>query len=425
MIRPVVTGIGAVTPLGNTFLESWKALVSGRSGIAPLTRVDASRLRWKVAGEVRGFNALEYLTEREARRLDPFIHYSCAAAFMAIQDAGLLLPGDKGGEEGMPPMMEYLSLGGVVIGSSRGGVSSMEQAFAGLHDRKENSRVRRVSPFLMPATTIGMASSYVAQRFGFKGFTLGVSNACASGSNAIGEAFRLIKNGYPGPVIAGGTEAPLCWVCLAGYGSAGALSRRADATASRPFDRGRDGFVLSEGACLLVIESLDRAMERGATIHGEIAGYGNITDGTHLTRPDRNGAARAMSAALTEANLSAREIDFISAHGTSTPAGDEVESEAIGMVFGEQAARIPVSAFKSVSGHMLAASGAFEIAASLRAMRDSVIPPTANLTDKDPACALNLSAKKRKGSIKAATSNSFGFGGVNTSIVVRSLAPDA
>ncbi|MEW6162095.1 MAG: beta-ketoacyl-ACP synthase II [Nitrospirota bacterium] len=399
MNRVVVTGIGAVSPLGNSFYESWKAAKAGSSGIGPIRRFDISEMRWKVAGELKGFDAGEYLSQKEINRLDPFVHYAVAASMMAVEDAGLI--------------NDYLTLGGVIIGSSRGGISTIEQSIV------NSLKSSRISAYLMPSTTISMASSYVAQKLGIKGYCLGISNACASGTNAIGEAYRLIKSGYRGPVLCGGTEAPVCRVCVEGYGVSGALSKVNDSTASRPFDRTRDGFVIAEGACILVIEDYESALKRGANIYGGIAGYGNTTDAFHQTIPLSEGEAKAMRLAIDEAGLRPEDIDYINAHGTSTPLGDKTEAEAIKIVFGRKAKDIPVSSVKSMTGHMLASSGAIEAAFTLMGINEGVIPPTINLEESDPECDLDYVRQPRKAEIEAAISNSFGFGGVNAVLVFK------
>jgi 3-oxoacyl-[acyl-carrier-protein] synthase II len=278
----------------------------------------------------------------------------------------------------------------------------------------------------MPATTISMAASYVAKKLGIRGYCLGLSNACASGSNAVGEAFRLIKSGYSPLIIAGGTEAPICRVCIEGYGSSGALSARSESSegapdAPRPFDKERDGFVLSEGACVLVLEEYDHALRRGAPVYGEIIGYGNCADAFHMTKPYPEGEARAMEMAMREARLSPDDIDYINTHGTGTRLGDQAEAQALQRVFGKRASNIPASALKSMTGHMLAASGALEIASTLMTMREGIIPPTINLDEKDPECDINIITKKKKADIKIAISNSFGFGGVNAVVVLKRI----
>jgi 3-oxoacyl-[acyl-carrier-protein] synthase II len=323
-------------------------------------------MKWTAAGELRNFKAGDYLGYKELRRLDPFVHYAVASAIMSAEDAGLIrqLP--------QPPYADYLASGGVIIGSSRGGISTLENSFLNMQNSALNAQSYRLSPYLMPATTISMAASYTAQRLAIKGHCLSLSNACASGSNAIGEAYRLLKTGFRGPVIAGGTDAPLCMVCIEGYGRAGALSKTEPLFASRPFDRHRDGFVLAEGACTVVLENLDIALKRGATIYGEVIGYGNTVDAFHQTKPDREGEIHALRSAMTDAGIKPFEIDYISAHGTSTPIGDRIESESILAAFGDKAAHIPVSGIKSMTGHMLAASGAFEAACTVMSLREGL-----------------------------------------------------
>lgn len=408
MKRVVMTGIGAVTPMGNSFRESWEAAKSGKSGVGFITRFDVSHLPWKVAGELKDFDASLSLGQKEIRRVDLFVQYAVSAALMAVDDAGFSLNGSS-------PENRYQSLssGGVIIGSSRGGISTLERSLI-----RNLTHKTRFSAYMMPSTTISMAPSYIAQKLGAGGHCLGISNACASGANAIGEAFRLIKNGFNGPVIAGGTEAPLCRLCLEGYGAAGALSRRADPSASRPFDKTRDGFVLSEGACVVVLEEEQSALKRGASIHGEVLGYGNTADAFHQTRPDRDGVIRAMRGAIEEAGLSPADIDYISAHGTSTSLGDRIEAEAISSLLGKRRLSVPVTAVKSMTGHMLAASGALEAALAITSLKEGAIPPTINLTQQDDYYALDLAPCGRKTSAEIAISNSFGFGGVNAVLVL-------
>lgn len=387
--RVVVTGIGAVTPLGNTFMESWEGVKAGRRGIGPIRRFDASGLKWQAAGELRGFSPERHLPPKDIRRLDPFVQYAAAAALMVAEDSGL----------------EDMSTSGVVIGSSRGGIGTLEGSGA------------RASAYLMPSTTVGMASSYVALRLGIKGHTLGISNACSSGANAIGEAFRLVRHGLLRTVLAGGAEAPICELCIKGYGASGVVSKTG---VSRPFDRRRDGFVLSEGACVLVLEELESALKRGARIYGEIAGYGNTSDALHQTVPDREGQARAMRAALSEAAASPSDIGYINAHAASTPLGDRTEAGAIALVFGNNGT--PVGSLKSMTGHMLAASGAFEAAVTLMSVREGIIPPNINL--EEPEGDLNYIRRAEKADLRKALSNSFGFGGVNAVLVFSALGSD-
>ncbi|MBM4135588.1 MAG: beta-ketoacyl-[acyl-carrier-protein] synthase II, partial [Nitrospira sp.] len=423
MKRVVVTGIGAVSPLGNSFYTSWEASKSGVSGIGPITKFDTSEIRWKVAGELKGFDATKYLSQKEIHRLDPFVHYAVAAAIMAAEDAGLieqksevrsqksnppLPPFAKGGCGGITnpelrtPIPNLLTHAGIIIGSSRGGISTIEKELQKICLPRFTPNASRLSAYLMPATTTSMASSYVAQKLGINGYCLGISNACASGTNAIGEAFRLIKSGYQGPVFCGGTEAPLCRICAEGYGVTGVLSKVNDSSASKPFDRMRDGFVLSEGACILILEEYKYALERGAKMYGEIVGYGNTTDAFHQTIPDPNGEAHAIKMALKDASLKPDDIDYINAHGTSTPRGDKAETKAIKLSFGKMAYQIPVSSVKSMTGHMLAASGALEAAFTLMSMNEGIIPPTINLKEFDPECDLDFVTRTRKAEIEVA-----------------------
>ncbi len=423
--RVAVTGIGAVTPLGNSFSSAWEAANKGVSGIERITRFDTSLLPWSVAGELKGFDAGAYLSPKEIRRLDPFVHYAVSAAVMAAEDAGLI-----SSRIALDPLR---GSGGVIIGSSRGGISTIEKTLLRADSEATNQRSAisnerlRVSPYLMPATTISMAASYVAQKLGVRGHCLGLSNACASGTNAIGEAFRLIKSGHVQLIIAGGTEAPLCRLCIEGYGTAGALSTRTKPSEGvsdmpRPFDKERDGFVLSEGACMLVLEEYEHARKRGAKIYGEIIGYGNTSDAFHMTKPHPRGESAAMSVAMKEAAVTPDDVDYINTHGTGTTLGDQAEAQAIQKAFGKRASRIPASALKSMTGHMLAASGALEIAATLMSMKEGVIPPTINLHEKDPECDINvITTGKKKADIKTAISDSFGFGGVNAVVVLRKM----
>ena len=406
-----MTGIGAVSPLGNTFQESWAAAKKGLAGIGPVTGFDASDIPWQVAGELKHFDPGRYLSGKELKRLDPFAQYAVAAAVMAAEDAGLI--------SSLILHPSPLSFAGIIVGSSRGGISSLEHSI--IKSRRLSRKQHSVSPYLMPATTISMAPSYIAQKLGIKGCCLGVSNACASGANAIGEAYRLIISGYKYPVLCGGAEAPLCGICFQGYGASGALSKINDSTASRPFDRTRDGFVLSEGACIMVLEEYTTARKRGAKVYGEITGYGNTCDSFHQTIPSAEGEARAISAAIEDAGLAAGDINFINAHGTSTILGDKTETEAIKITFGKKACEIPVFSLKSMTGHMLAASGALEAAITMISMCEGTIPPTINLTERDPECDLDIVTELRKADIEYAISNSFGFGGVNAVLVMKKI----
>jgi len=420
MKKVVITGIGAVTPLADNFHDSWKLVKAGTSGIDGITKFDCSNLKWRVAGEIKKFNPEQYLTKKEILHLDPFIHYSTSAALMAIEDSSLLTNHSS------------LVSGGAIIGSSRGGITTIEKAIkgtvpdlrtersgvplyrAGVESGLSPSSAQRLSSYLMPSTTISMAASHIAQKIGIKGPCLGISNACASGTNAIGEAFRMIRYGQAGLILAGGTDAPLCGFCIQGYGSSGALSRNF----SRPFDRERDGFVLAEGACVLVLEEYSAALKRNARIYGEIIGYSNTTDAFHITKPDMEGEARAMLTALEDAGIEPAMVDYINAHGTSTLIGDKTEAAAIKKVFKDRC-DVPVSSIKSMTGHMLAASGAFETACTVMSIQEGVIPPTINISGKDPECDINVITEKTEITMDIAISNSFGFGGVNAVLVLK------
>jgi 3-oxoacyl-[acyl-carrier-protein] synthase II len=388
MRRVVVTGMGALSPLGLTFGESWEALKAGTSGIAPVTRFDVSGLPSKVAGELKGFSAGRFLSRKDLRRLDPFVHYGYAAARMAVEDAGL--------------GPEALKSAGVIVGSSRGGVGMMEDAIR-----------TRPTAYVMSGSTVSMAASYIARRLGIMGGTLGISNACSSGANALGEAMRMVRHGLCDVVIAGGAEAPVTRFCMGGYGASGALSR---AGVSRPFDRKRDGFVLSEGAAVLVLEERGAALGRGARVYAEVAGYGTSADAFHETVPDLHGQVKAIRAALDDAGLAPGEVDFISAHATATQVGDSTEAGAVGEVFGGSGGPF-VSAVKSMTGHMLGASGAMEAAFAVMGIVEGVVPPAVNL--EDPEFGLNCSPEQRTAEIGVAMSNSFGFGGANAILVLR------
>lgn len=394
----MITGIGAVTPVGLSFSDAWKSIKEGISGLSVCSRVFVDDIPWKIVGEIKDFESLSFLTHKEKRRIDPFVQYALYSALSAVEDSSVNLP------------TEVL----VAIGSSRGGITELEKSWtAHLIEQKS------LSPYLMSATTISMASSYIVQRLGIKGYTLSISNACASGTVAIGEAYRLIKDGYADIAIAGGTEAPLCRLCIEGYGRSGALSQIADSRASRPFDKFRDGFVISEGACILVLEELCYAKKRGARICSEISGYTSITESFHQTQPSQSGEVNALKLALQTSNTKPEEIDLINSHGTSTTIGDRVEASALKEVFGENLKDIPVIANKSMTGHMLAASGSFEVAITAMALYEGIIPPTINITTPDPVCNLNIKSKPLKRDLKTALTSSFGFGGINAVIVLK------
>ena len=406
--RVVVTGLGALTPVGNTAEEFWSALVEGRSGIGAITRFDASGYPTRIAGEVRNFDPLKYVDRKEARRLDPYLHYAMACACMAVEDASL----DTGSVDG--------ERFGVLIGSGIGGITTLLEG--------ERTRIEkgfdRVSPFVIPMLIINMASGLVSMRFGAKGPNSSVVTACATGNHAIGDACRLIERGEADVMIAGGAEAMIVPLTVAGFCAMKAMSTRNDEPekASRPFDLGRDGFVCSEGGGILVLEALEHARRRDVRIYGEIVGYGMSGDAHHMTAPDPDGdgAARAMRAALRDARLAPTEVGYINAHGTSTPYNDKFETQAIKRVFGEHAARLAVSSTKSMTGHLLGAAGGIEAIATLLAIYNGLLPPTINYETPDPECDLDyVPNHARKQEVEVALSNAFGFGGTNATLAFR------
>lgn len=404
----VITGIGMVTPLGNDLRTTWEAIITGRSGVSAITRFDASAFPVRIAGEVKGFDPLRFMAPKEARKTDPFIHYALAAALMAVEDACLVLS----------PAASLLT--GVLVGSGRGGVTTNESNMRALL----RDGPRAVSPFSTPMTLVNMASGTIAMKLGLKGPCLDVSTACATGTHALGEAMRIIQRGDADVMVAGGSEAAISPLVLAGFCQAKALSRRNDAPqrASRPFERDRDGFVLSEGAAVLVLEERSHAERRDARIYAELAGYGLSADAYHYTQPDPSGegSARAMSAALRDAEVAPEVVAYINAHGTSTVPNDRIETLAIKQAFGAHARKIPVSSTKSMLGHMLGAAGAVEAAVTALAVRDSVIPPTINLEHADADCDLDhVPGGARHADVPVALSNSLGFGGANGALVFR------
>ncbi len=408
MRRVVITGIGAVTPLGNSMESTWEGLTGGVPGISRITRFDTAGLRVGIAGELKGFVPENYLSRKDVSRLDPFIHYAAAAALMACEDAGLA--------SGADVAAGLFKRAGVIIGSGRGGITSMEEAL-----RRHLVQGRPFSAYLMSSSTINMAASLVSIKLGIKGPAIGISTACASGANAIGEAFRMVRAGAVDMALAGGAEAPLCRLAVGGYDASGALSRRnhEPAKASRPFDRDRDGFVISEGAGVLVLEELNHAVRRCAGIYAELAGYGTSSDAFHQTRPDSAGEAAAIIMALKDAGVAPGQVDYINAHATSTPLGDAAEAEAVTRVFGRRVKDIHVSACKSMLGHMLGAAGAVEAAVTATAIHEGLIPPAINLENPDPGCALNVVRSASRMDVNIAVSNSFGFGGVNAVLVLK------
>jgi len=406
--RVVITGMGAVTPLGPSLRDLWDGVCSGRSGVGPITRFDASGLSTRIAAEVKGFDPLTFMDRKQARRTDLFTQYALAAADMAIQDAGLTGAAD-------PDRF------GVVLGTGIGGINSLAEQFeVGFTKGPE-----RVSPHFVPMMIANIAAAQLAMKYGAKGPNFTTLTACAASATALGEAFRLIQRGEADVVLTGGTEAPLVPVALAGFCAMKALSERNDEpeAASRPFDRDRDGFVMGEGAALVVLESLEHATQRGARPVAEMLGYGCTADAYHVTAPcpDGEGAARCMERALLDAGLSPEQVGYINTHGTATPTGDVAEARAIKTVFGSNTS-VPVSSTKSMTGHLMGAAGAAEACICALALTEGVLPPTINLDNPDPDCDLDLVPNTRRiQPIEAALSNSFGFGGQNTTLILGKI----
>ncbi len=410
MRRVVVTGLGCISPLGNSVEESWEKLVAGVSGIGPITKFDASDISSRIAGEVKNFDGSKYFDKKELKRTDLFLQYAVAATEEALKDSGLDL--DSIDRDSV----------GVLIGSGIGGLQTIQQNCQILATKGP----RRLSPFFIPMAIINMASAMVAMRYGFRGPQNAVVTACATGTNAIGDAFRIIQRGDAPIMIAGGAEAAVCPLGVAGFAVMRALSTRNDEPerASRPFDRERDGFVIGEGAGILVLEDYEHAKKRGARIYAEVVGYGMSSDAYHITMPDENGegAALAMERALRDAGVNPEDVDYINAHGTSTPLNDKTETLAIKRVFGDAAYRVPISSNKSMIGHLLGAAGAVEAVFTVKTIAEGVIPPTINYEYPDPDCDLDyVPNQAREGEVKVALSNSFGFGGVNACLVFRKV----
>jgi len=411
--RVVVTGMGVVSPVGTGLEAFWSALVAGRSGIGPITRFDASEFATRIAGEVRDFDPTRYLDKKEARRMDRFTQFAVAAAGMALEDAGL-------GTDGLD--RDRVA---VILGCGIGGIETLEDQARVLVNRGPG----RISPFFVPMMIPNMAAGQIAITFGFRGPNVTTVTACASGANAIGDAFKMIQRGQVDVAVTGGTEAPITPLSVAGFCAMKALSTRNDEPerACRPFDAGRDGFVMSEGAAVLVLEGLSHARRRGARIYAEVLGYGSSCDAYHITAPDPEGAgaALAMAAALADAGLGPQDIDYINAHGTSTPLNDRLESLAIKQVFGPRAYEIPVSSTKSMIGHLLGAAGAIEAVATILTMVRGVIPPTINYEEPDPECDLDYVPNvARPARVDRALSNSLGFGGHNVTLVFGRYVED-
>ena len=408
--RVVITGLGLICPVGNSVAEGWANLVAGRSGIAKVSRFDASGLSCRIAGEVKGFNIEDYIPAKEARHMDTFIHYGLAAAMQAVRDAGLPT-GDALSEE----QAERI---GCLVGSGIGGLSLIEATQIEYAARG----ARRISPFFVPASIINMISGHLSIKYGFTGPNLAIVTACTTGLHAIGQAGRMIEYGDADVMVAGGAEATVSPLGIGGFAAARALSTRNDdpTTASRPWDRERDGFVLGEGAGVLVLEEYEHAKKRGAKIYAELAGFGMGADAFHMTAPNVDGPKRAMKAALRNAGINADEVQYLNAHGTSTPLGDLNETNAIKLAFGEHAKKLVVNSTKSMTGHLLGGAGGIESVFTTLALHHQVSPPTINLFNPDPACDLDYCANTaRDMRIDLAVKNNFGFGGTNGTLVLR------
>jgi 3-oxoacyl-[acyl-carrier-protein] synthase II len=406
--RVVITGIGLVSPVGLNAQTTWQALLAGKSGIGPITHFDASQMTARIAGEINDFDPLTFLERKEVRRMDTFSHFAIAATTEALDDAKYVVNADNA---------ERI---GVYIGSGIGGLPLLEKTAKLLNERGP----RKISVFFIPGMIVNLAAGNVSIRFGIKGPNLAVSTACATGAHAVGESYRLIREGYCDAMIAGGTEAVISPLAIGGFCAMKALSTRNDdpATASRPFDLDRDGFVMGEGAGIVLLEERDSAIARGARIYAEIRGYGISGDAHHISAPspDGDGPARAMRMALDRAGVEPDNIDYINAHGTSTPLGDSSEITAVKSVFNEHAHKMVVASTKSMTGHLLGAAGGLETAITALAVHHDMIPPTINQFTPDPACDLDCAANERRPmKIRYAMNNSFGFGGTNVSLLLR------
>ena len=409
--RVVVTGLGAVTPAGNDVAETWSNILAGRSGIGVIDVFDVSAFSSRIGGAIRGLDLARYLSPRDARRMDPFIHYGLVASIQALEDAGLEVT-----EENADRI-------GACIGSGIGGLPGIEKGFEAVLE----GGPRKVSPFFVPSNIINMVAGNLSIRYGIKGPTYGIVTACSTGAHCIGDAARMIERGDADCMVAGGSEMATSPTGLAGFASARALSTRNDDPegASRPWDEGRDGFVLADGAGVVVLEGLEHARARGARIYAEVAGFGMSSDAYHITLPpdDGEGARRCMKLALDDAGVRPEEVDYVNAHGTSTPAGDVIETRAVKAVFGDHAKKLAISSTKSMIGHTLGAAGGIEAIFCILAIRDGAAPPTINLENPSPDCDLDyVPNTAREMKIDVALTNSFGFGGTNGSLVLKSLS---
>jgi 3-oxoacyl-[acyl-carrier-protein] synthase II len=404
--RVVITGLGCISPIGNTIADAWTALIAGRSGIATITKFDATPFSTRFAGEVKGFNIEDYIPGKEARHMDTFIHYGMAAGIQAIQDSGLVVT-----EENAERI-------GVIVGSGIGGLPMIEETHAELTNRGP----RRISPFFVPASIINMISGHLSIKYGFKGPNIAIVTACTTGLHCIGAAARMIEYGDADVIVAGGAESTVSPLGVGGFAAARALSARNDdpQTASRPWDKDRDGFVLGEGAGVMVVEEYEHAKARGAKIYAEVLGFGMSADAYHMTAPveDGDGARRCMVAAMKNAQVNPEQVNYVNAHGTSTPLGDIAETVAIKRALGDHAKNIVVNSTKSMTGHLLGGAGGLESVFTVLALHHQVSPPTINIFNQDPACDLDYCANTaREMPINIAVKNSFGFGGTNGTLV--------
>ncbi len=408
--RVVISGIGLVSPLGLDRESTWSGLLEGRSGVAPITKFDTEGFACRFAAEVRGFDPIAFLDRKEARKMDTFSHYAIAATHEALKDSGLEIG---------PSNAERV---GVYIGSGIGGLPLLEKTHRDLLEKGP----RRISPFFIPGMILNLATGNVSIVFGAKGPNLALATACATGTHAIGESVRMIREGYCDAMIAGGAEAVITPLAVGGFCAMKALSTRNDdpESASRPFDADRDGFVMGEGAGILVVEELEHAQARGADIYAEVVGYGMTGDAYHISAPstDGDGAIRAMKMTLADAGIRPEEVDYINAHGTSTPAGDRIETLAVKEVFGAHAKQLAFASTKSMTGHLLGAAGGLETAVSTLAVHRDVVPPTINQMTPDPGCDLDsVPNRSRQMTVRTALNNSFGFGGTNASLLLRKI----
>jgi 3-oxoacyl-[acyl-carrier-protein] synthase II len=404
--RVLITGLGAVTPLATGVEESWQKLCQGKSGVARITKFDSSSLNVQIAAELKDFHPEDFLDRKKTRRTDPFIQYALVASRMAVDDARLAISESNAGRVG------------VVLGSCAGGMSMYEKNLHALADEGPE----KVSPFFIPGFIANMAAGEVSMDFGVQGPSKCVVTACATGNNCIGDAFRLIQYGEADAMIAGGSDAYILPIAVAGFDKMRALSRRnaEPEKASRPFEKNRDGFVIGEGAGIVILEEMDSAMQRGAKVYGELIGYGSNIDSFHITEPDWQNQARCLALALSDAAISPTEVEYVNAHGTSTVINDVSETKAIKAALGEHGRKVPVSSNKSMIGHLLGAAGGVESIFTILTVRDGIIPPTINYDTPDPDCDLDYVPNiARKAEVNVALSNSFGFGGVNATLVFR------